>query len=217
MRQSMYIQSYSIYDALQAQQKQSLPMIEYNIWAYLAYVYYPPLYIAGPICTFNAFARQCRQSSTIQRRQVCRRLIVAVTFVSLMLTAVKYTPVVQLQSHGHKISYVTSRSLLWLMHYVLKMGPLQVVFYAMRLAFSMLLLEIMSHTLYFNSITRYSLWRQYGAQLQLTAVDMGMISFWVLMFMWLKVSFSYIAAMFATCSKFYAASHVLIAISAEAC
>lgn len=53
----------------------------------------------------------------------------------------------------------------------------------------MLLLEIMSHSLYFNSITRYSLWQQYGAQLQLTAVDMGMISFWVLMFMWLKVSF----------------------------
>ena len=52
----------------------------------------------------------------------------------------------------------------------------------------MLLLEIMSHTLYFNSITRYSLWQQYGAQLQLTAVDMGITSFWVLMFMWLKVS-----------------------------
>lgn len=54
----------------------------------------------------------------------------------------------------------------------------------------MLLLEIMSHSLYFNSITRYSLWQQYGAQLQLTAVDMGIISFWVLMFMWLKVSFN---------------------------
>ena len=61
----------------------------------------------------------------------------------------------------------------------------------------MLLLEIMSHTLYFNSITRYSLWQQYGAQLQLNAVDMGIISFWVLMFMWLKVSFSSTAALSA--------------------
>lgn len=67
-------------------------------------------------------------------------------------------------------------------------GLLQVLLYAMRLACSMLLLEVMSHTLYFNSITRYSLWQLYGAQLQLTAVDMGIISFWVLMFMWLKVS-----------------------------
>ena len=52
----------------------------------------------------------------------------------------------------------------------------------------MLLLETMTHTLYFSSITRYSLWKRYGAQLQLTAVDMGITSFWVLMFMWLKVS-----------------------------
>ena len=106
-----------------------------------------------------------------------------------MLTAVKYIfSEVQLQCHGHKRPHVTSRIPLWLMYYILKTGPLQVVFYAMRLACSMLLLEIMSHTLYFSSITRYSLWQQYGAQLQLTAVDMGMISFWVLVFMWLKVS-----------------------------
>ncbi|KAL3132194.1 hypothetical protein ABBQ32_008792 [Trebouxia sp. C0010 RCD-2024] len=113
-----------------AQQKQSLPMVDYNLWAYLAYIYYPPLYIAGPICTFNAFAWQCKRSSAVQCRQVCN--------------------------------------------------------YAVRLACSMLLLEAMSHSLYFNSITRYSLWQKYGAQLQLTAVDMGIISFWVLMFMWLK-------------------------------
>lgn len=60
---------------LQDQQKHSLPMAGYNIWDYLAYVYYPPLYIAGPICTFNAFARQCRQSSAIQYRQVRRKCV----------------------------------------------------------------------------------------------------------------------------------------------
>lgn len=63
--------------ALQAQQKQPLPLVEYNIWAYLAYVYYPPLYIAGPICTFNAFARQSRQPSAIQRRQVRKQASVS--------------------------------------------------------------------------------------------------------------------------------------------
>jgi hypothetical protein len=34
------------------------PPAAYNVWAYLAYVFYPPLYIAGPISTFNAFASQ---------------------------------------------------------------------------------------------------------------------------------------------------------------
>ena len=72
-----------------------------------------------------------------------------------------------------------------------EVGPLQVVTYAIRLACSMLLLEIMSHSLYFNSITRYSLWQRYGAQLQLKPVDMGIISFWVLMFVWLKVGLSF--------------------------
>lgn len=64
-------------------------MVEYNIWAYLAYVYYPPLYIAGPICTFNAFARQCRQPSAIQSRQVSTTLPVCMRCLSLMLTAVE--------------------------------------------------------------------------------------------------------------------------------
>ena len=54
----------------------------------------------------------------------------------------------------------------------------------------MLLMEIMAHTLYFNSVSKYKLWQQYRQQLQITALDMGMIGFWVLMFMWLKVRLS---------------------------
>lgn len=51
----------------------------------------------------------------------------------------------------------------------------------------MLLMETMSHSLYFNTIAKHKLWQRYGAQLRLSAADMGIISFWVLMFMWLKV------------------------------
>ena len=64
----------------------------------------------------------------------------------------------------------------------------QVYLYASRVACALLLMEIMTHCLYFNSITRYALWQVYGAQLQLNAVDVGMTGFWVLVFMWLKVS-----------------------------
>ncbi len=53
----------------------------------------------------------------------------------------------------------------------------------------MLLMETMSHSLYFNSIAKHKLWQRYGAQLRLSAADMGMISFWVLMFVWLKVGY----------------------------
>ncbi|KAG1680809.1 hypothetical protein FOA52_008142 [Chlamydomonas sp. UWO 241] len=35
-----------------------LPLHEYSLANYLAYTLYPPLYIAGPIATFNAFAAQ---------------------------------------------------------------------------------------------------------------------------------------------------------------
>ena len=62
--------------------------------------------------------------------------------------------------------------------------------YACRLACAMLLMEVMSHTLYFSSIAKHKLWQRYGTQLHLSAVDMGMTGFWVLMFMWLKVRYA---------------------------
>ncbi|KAA6428329.1 MAG: hypothetical protein FRX49_01925 [Trebouxia sp. A1-2] len=117
-------------DTLKARQKASLPAGAYNLITYLAYVYYPPLYIAGPICTFNSFASQLRVPMRLQ----------------------------------HKYVFL----------------------YAGRLACAMLLMEIMNHSLYFNSIAKHKLWQRYGAQLRLSTADMGMISFWVLMFMWLK-------------------------------
>ena len=64
---------------------------------------------------------------------------------------------------------------------------MQVFLYAFRLVVAMLLMELMTHTLYFNSISKWKLWQRYGRQLQLSALDMGMTGFWVLMFMWLKV------------------------------
>ena len=35
--------------------------VRYSLGEYLAYVTYPPLYLAGPTCTFNAFASQLRR------------------------------------------------------------------------------------------------------------------------------------------------------------
>ena len=41
-----------------ARAAQPLPLSEYNFVAYIVYCLYPPLYIAGPIITFNSFSSQ---------------------------------------------------------------------------------------------------------------------------------------------------------------
>jgi D-alanyl-lipoteichoic acid acyltransferase DltB (MBOAT superfamily) len=42
--------------------------------SYLAYVLYPPLYIAGPVLTFNGFASQLKRPRPIGAVQVCRTM-----------------------------------------------------------------------------------------------------------------------------------------------
>ncbi|KZT27214.1 MBOAT-domain-containing protein [Neolentinus lepideus HHB14362 ss-1] len=46
------------------------PSSTYNYSNYLAYVFYPPLYIGGPIMTFNDFMWQVQRPITISRRSV---------------------------------------------------------------------------------------------------------------------------------------------------
>ncbi len=39
-------------------QERPVPLFQYEVVMYLAYVLYAPLYLAGPIVSFNAFASQ---------------------------------------------------------------------------------------------------------------------------------------------------------------
>ena len=48
----------------------SLPLSEYSAMRFFEYMFYPPLYLAGPILTFNAFASQRRLPSSISSKQV---------------------------------------------------------------------------------------------------------------------------------------------------
>jgi D-alanyl-lipoteichoic acid acyltransferase DltB (MBOAT superfamily) len=101
---------------------------------YLAYVFYPPLYVAGPIMGFNSFASQLLSRSRPPLRD----------------TAV----------------------------------------YVLRWAASFLLLEAMSHVLYFNAIAKHRVWARWKGDhpLAFRVADVGITGFWVLNFMWLKVS-----------------------------
>ena len=62
---------------------------------------------------------------------------------------------------------------------------LQVAVYGARLAGALLLMELITHTLYFNAIARFGLPRGMGAAAggAASALEAGMTGFWVLAFM----------------------------------
>lgn len=103
----------------------------YGVIMYLSYVLYPPLYLAGPIMTYQHFASQLRKGSKVSTRVITR--------------------------------------------------------YAARLGADWLCLELLTHSLYCNSIAKHQVGLRYhGEGLHYGAVEMAMTAFWVLCFMWLK-------------------------------
>uniref|UniRef100_A0A061RJP2 Membrane-bound o-acyltransferase-like isoform x1 n=2 Tax=Tetraselmis sp. GSL018 TaxID=582737 RepID=A0A061RJP2_9CHLO len=105
-----------------------LQMDAYNFKTYLAYIFYPPLYVAGPIMTFQDYASQLSSQKRPRARYV--------------------------------------------------------VFYAARLVAALLVLELMTHTLYFNGIAKQRVWRRWPEGF--SVFDIGITGYWVLNFMWLK-------------------------------
>ncbi|KAK4688045.1 membrane-bound O-acyltransferase GUP1 2, partial [Tremellales sp. Uapishka_1] len=69
---------------------QSLPQEEYSYINYVAYCLYPPLYIAGPIITFNDFIWQLRNPVVITR-QAKRSYAVRFLFCLLTMESVLHT------------------------------------------------------------------------------------------------------------------------------
>jgi D-alanyl-lipoteichoic acid acyltransferase DltB (MBOAT superfamily) len=45
-------------DSYRARQETNQAMERYNVWCYFGYLFYPPLFITGPIATFNAWVSQ---------------------------------------------------------------------------------------------------------------------------------------------------------------
>lgn len=120
-------------DVAKARVAKHLPSASYNLAAFVAYALYPPLYIAGPIMTFNSFASQLSSPTPTSPRRVLQ--------------------------------------------------------YALRWGAALLSLEVLTHTLYFNCIAKYRAWaplEQMGVALSPLHYAEG--SYWVLVFMWLKVS-----------------------------
>lgn len=100
---------------------------------YLCYVFYPPLYLAGPVSTYNNFASQ--------------------------IVAQRTTPYTQVLASGLRLSSI------------------------------FLLQEFLTHYIYANSISKFKLWKTFekDRQLRIGALEFGVIAFWVLIFIWMKV------------------------------
>ncbi|XP_057544578.1 membrane-bound O-acyltransferase gup1 isoform X2 [Amaranthus tricolor] len=106
-------------------QERSLEEDKYSYVLYLCYLSYAPLYIAGPIISFNAFASQIDQPQN---------------------------------------TYF----------------PKDVALYGLRWAFSLGLVELITHFFYYNAFALSGLWNR------LSAFDVFIIGYGVLNFMWLK-------------------------------
>ncbi|KAI3624093.1 GUP1 [Malassezia furfur] len=105
--------------------RQHRPLQEYGVREYLLYIFYPPLFIAGPIMTFNDFAAQLRRPLPVQTTHVAM--------------------------------------------------------YAVRCALLLLAMEFVLHYMYVNAIKNAHAWADN------TPMELSMIGFWNLMFVWLKL------------------------------
>lgn len=134
------------------------PLPSRDLYGYLycvAHALYPPLYISGPIITYNDFVRQIVAGSDDGASQ----------HVDQSNPARKGTSA----------------------HHVVQPGIKVVAVYACRFILDVLVIEIMTHYLYFNSIATHRL----GPKLQLkgleySALDVATTGWWVLAFTWLK-------------------------------
>ncbi|GAX82429.1 hypothetical protein CEUSTIGMA_g9857.t1 [Chlamydomonas eustigma] len=119
------------YDENKARISRHLPPDAYNFLAYITYILYPPLYIAGPIITFNSYVSQTSGGGLVQLKQV--------------------------------------------------------LMYGLRWCIAWMALELLTHSLYFNSIAKYRVWEHLvHVGVSVTPLHYVEGSFWVLMFMWLK-------------------------------
>lgn len=145
--------------AAQCRQQAPLPSDgDYGLLPYLAYILYAPLYLAGPIITFQDFAWQLRRCEPPRAREVgiCFRSCRAKMDEKRNRCYAAFLPTRADSSLAHEHTF------------------LQILHYAARLAADWACLELLTHCLYFNSVAKHRIglrYRQYG--LQYGTTEMG--------------------------------------------
>lgn len=140
---------------------------DFSYGNYVAYVLYPPLYIAGPIITFSSFIQQVSKSE-------------CVNCVPPKPSRSSYTVLTWVELRQIKQQSQISRK--------------AISAYAVRFAVCWLTMEVILHYMYVVAIKdSYAIYRHGGVETRSpawkgdTPFELAMISFWNLVIMWLKV------------------------------
>jgi hypothetical protein len=131
----------------------------YSLLIATSHALYPPLYLAGPIITYQDYAWQLRGEPPY----LYPRPSSSTASLQSMVDTSSLPPYVPWKNVGFMLRY------------------------ACRLAADLLCIELVTHYMYFNSLAvhRVGPWlRQYG--LEYGAQEVGLTAWWVLTFMWLK-------------------------------
>lgn len=145
------------------------PAAEYDSLAgFLAYAVYAPLYVAGPVVTFNDFAAQVRPPS------LCRPL-----WPSRL--GLPPCPRADPRSPPSSFSLPLPLAARAQIAHPLARPARPRILYALRLLCSLLTMEILLHYVYVGALTRAEAWDG------LSGGQLGALGFWSLVVVWLKV------------------------------
>jgi protein-cysteine N-palmitoyltransferase HHAT len=165
---------------------------DYNLLFALAHALYPPLYIAGPIITYQDFVWQFLNSSGCAGGGGDRKI----GNVSSSLTAKKVDVIKKggidkgtstktpEETAPHLPPPTTTRTT------KSTVSTLTIATsYIWRLLADILCIELLTHCMYFNSIAVHKIGKRYARHgLEYNAPEVGLTAWWVLTFMWLKFS-----------------------------
>ena len=177
-----------------ALQDTPLPLPAYNLLNYLAYLLFPPLYLSGPIASFNAFIAQISYQAAIQPGTQA----VAPHIPTTRREQQQQQQEEEKEERAHLLSPLKQNSL----HTFLPARTGYIAQYGVRLLLSFLLMELMSHYCYFSSLaSTASRWAPAAANAGKSsagsapsaisspgsvALDAAVVSYGVINFTWLK-------------------------------
>lgn len=159
-------------------QTTALPLpSDYSLLYSLAHALYPPLYLAGPIITFQDFAWQIKATATgTTSTKVPSSAGIAAADANANTEKSNKEGLDAPLSQGLSSSPVSSRSTLSIARNYVK-----------RLAADIICIEVLTHTMYFNSLAVHKIGKRYALYgLQYGPSEVGLTAWWVLSFMWLK-------------------------------
>jgi protein-cysteine N-palmitoyltransferase HHAT len=174
-----------------ARKKRPLPdaHADYSLFSYLSYAFYPPLYLAGPIVTFQDFEWQMRargQKHHHQQQQQQQHQQQQMQHLQPVIRSPSKMPEPPSSSTVLSISASPSTA-----HQRL-LGPQHhrrpsLARYALLTLTDLACIELLTHLLYFNAVAKSGIGlRLRGAGLTYGAFEVAMTGWWALTFTWIK-------------------------------